>query len=109
MRVGEQHGQPVDTDSFTGRRRQAVAQRADSVEVHFLRRLLAAPLHLFEEALLLLGGIVQLGEDVAQLESAGKEIETLDYRRIAFLFFFVKGETAYEIVQIADVGRVSPG
>ena len=82
MRIGEQHGQPVDPDAFASRRRHGVAQRADVVHVHFLGDLLSSLGHLLTEAPLLLDGIVQLGESVAQLEPAGKEFKSLGERRI---------------------------
>ena len=78
-RAGEEHGEAVDADAFAGGRRQAVAEGADVVVVHrpWLRR--RGPFgHLGFEAAALVGGVVELGEGVADFEAADVELEALD-------------------------------
>ena len=82
MRIGEQHHQPVDADSFAGRGRQAVAQRANVIHVHFLRRFLPAFFHLRAKTPLLIGGIVQLGESVGDFHARDEQLEPLGERGI---------------------------
>ena len=82
MRIGEQHGQPIDPDALASRRRQPIAERPKVVLVNVLGHLLATLRDLLPEALLLLGGIVQLRVGVAQLEPPGKDFKPLGERGI---------------------------
>src|SRR6266481_2795660 len=57
MRIGEQHRQAIDSNSFARRRWQTVAKCANVVHIQLLWYFIASLLHLRQEAPLLFGGI----------------------------------------------------
>src|ERR1700724_3163263 len=71
--VGEQHHDPIDSDSLARRGRQAVAKSADVISIHFLGGLLTALFHLRAKSCILIGGVVQLGEAVRQFHACDKQ------------------------------------
>ena len=77
----------VDANSFAGRRRQAVRQRANVIHVHFLRRFLPALFHLRAKTPLLVERIVQLREAVGQFHPGDEQLESLGKRRIVGFWF----------------------
>src|SRR3569623_1441550 len=83
--ISEQHHQAVDADALARGRRQAVFERGDIVfvEVHglFVARIFF--LHLFAEALGLVFGVIQLGEDEGDLTAAYKELEAVGDTRVS--------------------------
>ncbi len=79
--VGEEHGEAVDADAFAGGGREAVAEGADVVFVDGGHGLFVAAFFLLDlllEAVVLVDGVVELGEGVADLEAADVELEALD-------------------------------
>src|SRR5262245_4033685 len=83
--VGEQHGETVDANAFTSRRRHTVAESADIIFVHRVC-LLIAPVslrHLQLKAPLLFFGIVELAVSIGNLHATHVDLETLDEGRVA--------------------------
>ena len=83
-RVGQQHDQTVDADTFTGCRRHAVFQRADEVGIEMHGFIITGILvtNLRVEALGLILGIVQLGVGVGDLAAADEQLEAISDVRI---------------------------
>src|SRR5438477_4657780 len=81
-RVGEQHRQAVDADSFAGGRRHSMRERANVVDVDLLWRLVATLGHLREEATFLFRRIVEFREAVGDLHPRDVDLESLGQRRI---------------------------
>ena len=98
FRAGEQHGQAVDADAFAARGWQAVGEGADVVLVHLVGFVVAVGAlgKLLLEAFVLFDRVVQLAEGVAQLETAGEELEALD----------VLGVVGFGLRERRDDGRV---
>jgi len=82
--AGEEHDTAVDADAESARGRHAVLEGVDEIVVHHARLVIALgpQLHLLEEALLLVDGVVELGEGVAHLAAADEELEALGQARI---------------------------
>lgn len=83
FRAGQQHREPVDTDTKTGGRRHAVFQRFDIVFVEGHGFVVAAGTEsgLLNEALFLIDRIVEFGEGVGDLLSVDVQLEALDQAR----------------------------
>ncbi len=93
FRVGEEHGETVDADTFARGGRQAVAESTDVVLVHVHGFFIAAVFfrHLRLEAGELVDGIVELREGITDLEASDVELESLD--PVGLVWFFL-GEWA---------------
>ena len=78
-RAGEDHGEPVDADAFTGSWRQAIGQCPHIIFIGLMRFFVAAlPFgKLLRKAPLLIDGIVELAEGVAELEATNIELKAL--------------------------------
>src|SRR6185369_14259557 len=83
-RVGQEHYQPIDTDAFARRRRQAVLHRANviGVVVHLFLVARLARFGLAAKARGLVFGVVQFGEPVGDLAAADEELEAIRHRGI---------------------------
>ena len=77
--TGEQHHQTVDTDTDTKRRRHTILQGTEEVLIddHGLVVALVGQLHLLNETLLLIDGVVELGVGVGQLLTIHHQLEAL--------------------------------
>src|SRR5256885_1710251 len=99
MRVGQQHRQTVDADPFSSRRRHAVTQRPDVINVYLLGDFVAPLRDLRQKTLLLLGGIIQFRETISDFHACRIDFESLRQRWILRLLFRKRRNVGWKIVQ----------
>ena len=91
--VGQQHDAAVDADSKAAGGGQAVLQGVDVVLVHHAGLLVSAgpELHLLLEPLLLVNGVVELGERVGVLVRGDEELEAVGEARVVLVALGERG------------------
>lgn len=85
--IGEEHDQPVDTDTFSRGRRHAVFQGAQEIFIHQMGFFIACrPLRrLSFEPFPLIQRIVQLGKGIGDLPAGDVELEAIGQGRVRIL------------------------
>src|SRR4051812_9624285 len=76
-RIGQQHSEPIDTNSLTGCRRHAMRERSHVVDVELSWRFIAAMCDLRQETALLFCGIVQFGKSIGDFHAGDVNLKSL--------------------------------
>ena len=83
-RIGEQHNQTVDADTFACGRRHPVLQGFNVITIHSMGFFITglAPFNLLAKALVLVHRIVEFGERIGQLHRVDEQLEALGDARV---------------------------
>lgn len=103
--IGEEHGESIDSESPSSRRRESMLESGAEVLIETLRLFvsLGLVLGLLHEPLSLHYGVVQLGVRVRQLRVVHEQLEPLAQTRLAAM---VLGQRRADGRVVADEGRV---
>src|SRR4029077_9889953 len=82
MRIGEEHGKPVDANAHSGCGRHTVGEGADIVKIDFAGHFFATAGNLLAKAAFLLLRVVQFGKGIAQLHPGNENLESFDEGRV---------------------------